>query len=43
MLFVVAGAMEAAAEGGMDEESAGAVVLGLFTFQSFGVIALFKI
>jgi hypothetical protein len=36
LLIVIAGVMEASSPGGLDEESAGAVVVGLFLFAFLG-------
>lgn len=36
LLFVIAGIMEASTPGGMDEESVGAVMVGLFLFVFLG-------
>jgi hypothetical protein len=40
MLFVIAGIMEASTPGGMDEESAGAIITGLFLIASLGLSLL---
>ena len=42
IVFLIAGAMEANTYGGIDEESAGAVILGLFIF-GFGFLDLLAI
>ena len=36
LLMVVAGVIETSTPGGMDEESAGAIMVGLFLFASLG-------
>ncbi len=36
LVFIIAGFMEASTPGGMDEESAGAIMLGLFLFALLG-------
>lgn len=37
LLFVIAGVMEASSPGGIDEDSVGAVVIGLFIIASLGL------
>lgn len=36
MIFAIAGIMEASTPGGMDEDSAGATMVGLFMFAAMG-------